>query len=159
MSSQIHGSVTVNYSCIPSEWTGAGGVGNIYNAPKFLDADGEDDVAGTLDDDLRLRGDSPCIDAGDNEMLPADTEDLDEDGDIDEPIPYDLDENIRFDDDPNTPDTGNPAGGEPFVDMAGRMNCVSRDISVSSGRCSPGRGLVRRSPVERPRHLPTLGRD
>ena len=45
--------------------------------------------------DLRLRPDSPAIDAGSNDLLPADVFDLDGDGDITEPIPFDLAGNAR----------------------------------------------------------------
>ncbi len=45
--------------------------------------------------DLRLTAYSPAIDAGDNALLPADTLDLDNDGDTSEPLPYDLDGNPR----------------------------------------------------------------
>ena len=40
--------------------------------------------------DLRLRADSPAIDAGSNSTLPADETDLDGDGNTSEPIPLDL---------------------------------------------------------------------
>jgi len=41
--------------------------------PKFQDADGPDNIAGTADDDFRLQSDSPYIDAGDNAVVPAGT--------------------------------------------------------------------------------------
>jgi hypothetical protein len=47
--------------------------------------------------------------------VPADEFDLDGDGDTDEPIPFDLDGNPRFVDDPDTDDTGH--GTPPIVDM------------------------------------------
>ena len=47
--------------------------------------------------------------------MPADEFDLDQDGDTDEPIPFDLDGNPRFVDDPDTDDTGH--GTPPIVDM------------------------------------------
>ena len=61
-----------------------------------MDADGADNVAGTADDNLRLSLRSPAIDAGSNNLLPADTADLDGDGDTTEPLPYDLDGNPRI---------------------------------------------------------------
>jgi hypothetical protein len=59
--------------------------------PQFVDADGPDNIAGTLDDDLRLQVTSPVIDAGHNDAVPADTLDLDDDADITEKLPFDLD--------------------------------------------------------------------
>ncbi|MHC4588818.1 MAG: choice-of-anchor Q domain-containing protein, partial [Planctomycetota bacterium] len=53
---------------------------------------------------LHLQPGSPCIDAGDNTAVP-------------EGITTDLDGNRRFHDDPGTPDTGNPDGINPIVDM------------------------------------------
>ncbi len=107
--------LAINYSCIQG-WTGAlGGVGNIGADPRFVDPLGPDGVAGTLDDDLRLRAGSPCIDAGDNAAVPADWFDLDGDGDTAEPTPLDLSRHARFRDDPLTADTG--AGSPPIVDM------------------------------------------
>ncbi|MDY7108777.1 MAG: dockerin type I domain-containing protein [Planctomycetota bacterium] len=79
---------------------------------------GPDGVWGTEDDDygdLRLMPGSLCIDAADNTAVPPDEFDLDEDGDTDEPCPFDLDGNPRFVDDPDTEDSGN--GEPPIVDM------------------------------------------
>ena len=52
----------VTYSSIRSL---TAGVGNIGVNPRFLNADGPDGISGTSDDDIRLRPDSPSIDAGD----------------------------------------------------------------------------------------------
>ncbi|MEE8202061.1 MAG: choice-of-anchor Q domain-containing protein, partial [Candidatus Acidoferrales bacterium] len=54
--------------------------------------------------DYRLTAASPCIDAADNTAVP-------------EGITTDLDGNPRFLEIPETPDTGNPPGGGPIVDM------------------------------------------
>ena len=91
------------------------GGGNIDANPLFVDADGADDIPGTLDDDLHLQLTSPGIDAGDNTALPADTFDLDGDGDTSEPLPFDLDGLPRFVDVPFVADSGN--GTPPVVDM------------------------------------------
>ncbi len=81
---------TINYSSVQG-WTGAlGGVGNIGDAPGFINANGSDDVFGTEDDNVELIVTSPCINAGDNTALPSDTYDLDQDGDTSEQIPLDL---------------------------------------------------------------------
>jgi parallel beta-helix repeat protein/predicted outer membrane repeat protein len=45
---------------------------------------------------LYLQADSPCIDAGSNDALPADTLDLDYDGNTTEKIPFDIDGNPRI---------------------------------------------------------------
>src|SRR5574341_509497 len=76
---------------------GTNGGYNLDADPQFVDADGADNVPGTLDDNLRLQGCSPAIDAGDTAALPPDTLDLDGDGNTAEPIPYDLDGNPRLD--------------------------------------------------------------
>ena len=92
-SAQIHdetaSSSNVRHSNIQGGWTGAG-ISNIDADPLFVDPLGPDGVPGTEDDDLRLQLGSPCIDAGDNTAVPADTLDLDGDGDTTEPIPFDL---------------------------------------------------------------------
>ncbi len=82
------------------------GSGNIDADPLFVDPDNHD---------YHLAGGSPCIDAGCNGSVPADIADLDGDGDMDEFTPFDLDGEVRFFDDPNSPDTG--YGCPPVVDM------------------------------------------
>ncbi|MHC4864377.1 MAG: S8 family serine peptidase [Planctomycetota bacterium] len=107
--------VTVNYNCVQG-WTGdLGGIGNMGDDPLLAEDDGPDNTAGTEDDNLSLLAGSACLDAGDNSAVSRDTTDLDGDGDLNEPIPFDVDGNPRFTDDPNTPDTGN--GTPPIVDM------------------------------------------
>jgi len=59
--------------------------------PLFVDADGTDNITGTLDDNLRLQVGSPAIDAGNNAFIPADAADEDGDGNTAEPAPFDLD--------------------------------------------------------------------
>jgi hypothetical protein len=90
--------ITFSYSILsgglPEDATDAGG--NLFSDPLFVDADGPDAVPGTLDDDLRLQMNSPAIDAGDNTALPADSLDLDSDGDLAEPLPIDLDNHQRI---------------------------------------------------------------
>ncbi|MHC4676184.1 MAG: LamG-like jellyroll fold domain-containing protein [Planctomycetota bacterium] len=116
-SAQIYNdaTLTINYSCVQG-WTGGlGGTGNIGTDPCFVDTDGPDDTAGTQDDNLRLSAGSGCIDAGDNSAVPADTADLDGDGDTSEPTPNDLDGSPRFINDVDVTNTGNGIG--PIVDM------------------------------------------
>ncbi|MHC5023715.1 MAG: right-handed parallel beta-helix repeat-containing protein [Planctomycetota bacterium] len=74
---------------------GVAGTGNIDEDPLFVDVDGPDDVPGNEDDDLRLQAASPCIDAASDADLPADSTDLDGDGDTAEALPLDLDGNSR----------------------------------------------------------------
>ena len=63
---------------------GGDGWGDDPNTPD-IDESANDDFG-----DLRLRPDSPAIDAGDNDWLPADVWDLDADDNVDEPLPVDL---------------------------------------------------------------------
>jgi predicted outer membrane repeat protein len=99
------------------------GLGNIDKDPKFRDGDGLDGVRGTEDDDLRVRIDSPCIDAGNSEAVPYDYDaaDTDDDGDKAEQLPLDLDGRIRFLDEPSVADTGHGTGlnggTPPVVDI------------------------------------------
>ncbi len=95
------GGTTVTYSDVQG---GFPGVGNIDADPLFFDADGPDNIPGTPDDNLRLLGGSPCIDAADNTAVPAG-------------VTTDLDGFGRFVDDPATSDTGNPGPPGPIVDM------------------------------------------
>jgi len=80
--------------------------GNIDADPRFQDAAGADKIAGTPDDDLRLRSGSPCVDAGDNTAVPVDADDLDYDNDRLERLPLDIDARPRFVDHPATVNTG-----------------------------------------------------
>jgi len=112
-----YGTVAVSYSDVQG---GYAGTGNINADPLCVRTPdpGPDGEWGTDDDDygdLHLQGGSPCVDAADNDAVPPDEFDLDEDGDTDEPIPFDLDWNPRFVDDPDTEDTG--YGEPPIVDM------------------------------------------
>jgi hypothetical protein len=103
----------VSYSDIEGGWPGDG---NIDADPLFVDLDGPDDDPNTWEDNnYRLGPGSPCIDAANNDVVPADEFDFDGDGNTDEPIPFDLDGNPRFVDDPDTDDTGH--GTPPIVDM------------------------------------------
>ncbi len=92
----------VDYSCIEDPLLAAAGVGNTNDDPRFTDANGFDGIIGTLDDDLRLRSGSPCIDAGDSDA-------------IDLEVTSDRDGAQRFVDDPTEEDTG--VGPAPAVDM------------------------------------------
>jgi hypothetical protein len=106
-------SSTVTYSAVLG---GHAGTGNINADPCFVNAAGGN---------LRLGPNSPCIDAGDNNSVPADTTDLDNDGNTVESIPFDLNGFPRFVDDICTADTGN--GTSPIVDM-GAYEFLRSDI-------------------------------
>ncbi|UCD30146.1 MAG: hypothetical protein JSV03_06660, partial [Planctomycetota bacterium] len=108
-----------NYCCVQGLTGLWGGVGNIGDDPIFVDPDGIDNDPNTWgDNDYHLSDGSPCIDAGDNTSLPPDEADLDGDGNTIEQTPFDLEDNQRFWDDPNTIDSGNPgAPGSPITDM------------------------------------------
>jgi hypothetical protein len=119
--------VTVNYSCIQddnpddSDIPFGGAVNNnIDDNPNFVrnPNDGGDGWGvGDNDDfgDIQLSYISPCIDAGDNTAVPADSTDIDGDGNVTEPTPLDLNGNPRFYNDQGTIDTG--IGTPPIVDM------------------------------------------
>ncbi len=87
---QVSGSVTVQYSDVMGGWEGAG---NIDFDPLLVDPGSGD---------FHISTGSPCIDAGNNEVVPDN-------------VMTDLDDNPRFTDDPGTEDTG--LGDPPIVDM------------------------------------------
>lgn len=108
-SQQLHnfsGGVAIAYSTIQG-WTGAlGGAGNNGADPMFADADGADDMIGTIDDDARPGAGSPANDSGNNTLVALDAADADGDGEFDERLPVDFDGRARFADDATAPDTG-----------------------------------------------------
>ena len=92
--------LNISYTTL-TQWSGSlGGIGNNGDDPLLADADGADDVLGTVDDDVRPTAGSPAIDSGENDAF--------------ECIPVDLDGEARFEDDTNTTDTG--AGVAPIID-------------------------------------------
>jgi hypothetical protein len=78
--------------------------------PRFVDADGPDNILGTLDDDFRLTTASPYIDAGDNALMPA-------------LFTLDAAAHPRFIDIALVPDTG--IGQPPIIDLGAyeTQNC------------------------------------
>ncbi len=104
----------INFCDIQGLTGSFGGVGNIDANPLFGDDDGADNVVGTLDDDLTLGQNSPCVDAGDNARVPAG-------------VTTDLAGAPRFVDDTCVTDTG--AGSPPIVDLGAlerqQNSCVS----------------------------------
>ena len=93
--------VTISHSDVQGGCpAGATCEGVINKDPQFWNPEGEDGLAGTLDDDLRIyttfRHPSPVIDQGNNSTLPADTWDLDGDGDTGEWLPRDLSDRWRL---------------------------------------------------------------
>jgi hypothetical protein len=90
------GAINISNCCIQG-WSGTlGGIGNFGNNPLFVDPNGPDSIAGTEDDNLRLKHNSPCIDRGNNTALPPDTYDLDGNGDPNESIPFDFEGKPRI---------------------------------------------------------------
>ncbi|MCK4660254.1 MAG: hypothetical protein KAV82_12095, partial [Phycisphaerae bacterium] len=88
------GTLTISFSDI------AGGAASAYIAGGAI-IDGEGNInsnplfSNPGSNDFHLSAGSPCIDTGTNGALPADTADLDGDGDTTEPLPLDLDGNPR----------------------------------------------------------------
>lgn len=111
-SAQIHGDkVTMTYCCVQGLDSASLSYGNISADPRLVDPLGPDWLPGTLDDDLRLALDSPCIDAGNDESVPA--------GMI-----TDIRGANRFTDYPHSGDTGH--GMTPIVDMGSSEVCPLR---------------------------------
>jgi T5SS/PEP-CTERM-associated repeat protein len=116
-----------------SDYTGQPGAGNNGANPQFLrlPSPGPDGVWGTADDDygnLHLGPGSGAIDSGDGTVVPFDTYDLNGNGVTTEVLPYDLDKNPRFVDDPNTTNTG---VGDPPVDRGAYENNLSTAVWTS----------------------------
>jgi hypothetical protein len=103
--------------------------------PLFVDPDGTDNIPGTLDDNLRLQFSSPAIDAGNNNLVPLDAQDIDQDGNTSERIPFDRDQRERFIEIIFASDTG--VGTPPFVDLGA---FEARVVHVKSGLSGPEDG-------------------
>jgi hypothetical protein len=95
------------------------GAGNITTDPLFVDADGPDNIPGTLDDRLDLGTNSPCLDAGDDTQVPADIADLDGDYNTSERLPLDIAGSPRFVDNTAAANKGiaDPLSYAAIVDM------------------------------------------
>jgi hypothetical protein len=87
------GAVVITYSDVEG---GATGTGNIGSDPQFVSPGGRSIEGEWIDGDYRLLAGSLAIDAGSNAALPPDILDLDTDGDVGEPIPFDLDNEARI---------------------------------------------------------------
>ncbi|MBN1788304.1 MAG: hypothetical protein JW806_07910 [Sedimentisphaerales bacterium] len=90
------------------------GTGNINSYPYFF---------GT--GNYRLEPSSPCIDTGDNNSVPMDFTDMDDDGDVNEPMSLDIDFSPRFIDGDNN--------GSNTVDMGAFEHVIPRNISATAG--------------------------
>jgi predicted outer membrane repeat protein len=95
------------------------GTGNVTSDPRFADADGPDNKAGTAYDRLDLSSGSSCIDTGDNTQVPTDAADVDADGNTTERLPLDVAGRPRFVDDVATANTGvaDPPAYPAIVDI------------------------------------------
>jgi len=107
------------YSDIKGDWLGEG---NIDADPFFVELGFWDANGVWVEGDYHLLPGSPCIDVGDNTAVPADTADLDGDGNTTEPIPFDLDGNPRIVD-------GNDDGNS-VVDMGAYETALSDPVEL-----------------------------
>jgi hypothetical protein len=136
-SSQIYAThPTVSYCLVQGLTPELDGPGNFDADPLFVDFRGPDNKVGTIDDNVSLSNGSPCIDAGQDEFIPMDSDDLDGDGDVQEPVPLDLAMLPRFSDSPAT--TPGMALGVSMISDVGAYERVPLiadvdTISVASG--------------------------
>jgi len=129
---QIYGqNLALKYNCIQN-WSGIfDGEGNFGSNPLLVYTQGKRNL------DLHLLPGSPCIDTGDNIVVPKDLFDLDNDSNLAEFIPYDLDGDNRFVDDPDMNDIG--YGQPPIIDIGSYEGvkpvflCGPRDINIPEG--------------------------
>ncbi len=90
--SNVREAVEVTYSDVQGGWAGTG---NISTDPQFTRLGTRNLEGEWIDGDYRLKTGSPALDAGSNAALPADSFDLDADGNVAEPLAYDLDNEAR----------------------------------------------------------------
>ena len=88
------GTTVVSYSIVQGGYLD--GTSIINQDPQFIDANGADDIYGTLDDDLHLQATSPAINAGSNDLVPEDIADSNGNGNISEKIPFDFEGDLRL---------------------------------------------------------------
>lgn len=124
------GTTTIRYSCVRDLLTPIPGEdppdptkfpGCIVVDPKFISERGLDNIAGNADDDLHLRNDSPCLDAGSN-------------GDLYSWAMSDVAGEFRRHDVAATPDTG--SGLAPVTDMGAYE--VAPPLIPALARIAPG---------------------
>lgn len=132
LNSQLTGVISATYSLIEGGYVGTG---NIDANPLFADANGADDVYGTLDDDVHLGANSPAIDAGSNSDLLADLGDSDGDGLFTDEYPLDFEGQNRRMDHGGVTDTG--SGSAPIVDMGADEFAVLPIAGLSASSTSP----------------------
>jgi hypothetical protein len=88
-----------NKSLAPYQDSILSGHHNINADPCFVghhNIDADPCFVNPAEGNYRLRSNSPCIDAGNNNSVPPDYADLDNDGNTTEPTPFDLDGFLRF---------------------------------------------------------------
>ena len=127
---EVKGNAQVTY-CLGSDIPGTGNINSVFFY--FNDRDGNDNIAGTLDDDLSLvstYGVSYGIDTANAAALPADIIDFDEDGNTTEPWQGIFVTNdtafTRFAQQGPAPD--GPAAGDPPLDMGAYEARGSQDV-------------------------------
>ena len=90
------GRVELQNCCIQGWSNELGGQGNFGDDPLFANLAGPDQIPGTADDDVSLSPNSPCIDRGDSARIGTDRWDVDSDQDINEPLPFDINQQPRI---------------------------------------------------------------
>jgi Right handed beta helix region len=124
-------------------WDGASpsGVSTTALDPRFADTDGDDNDAGTGDDNHRLLGDSPAIDRGNTLFIGlSDLRDVDDDGNTTELYPFDLAGNPRRVDDPLIANIG--GGTAPHADAGAFERIRPRTVFVDKDATGANNGTT-----------------